>query len=423
MREAGGDVIGADWRMPLDEAWDRIGHDRAIQGNLDPTLLLGAARSDARPAPTSARARRRHGPGTSSISATAFCRPPPSNTSRRSPSTSIDGLVDLRLPSPRAPADAPTVAVLLMAHGTPDLARRDAGVPAPRARGPPAIGRTGRGDDARTTTAIGGRSPLTDITLAQGAALRRAARRGRLPVAVGMRNWRPFIADAMREHRRGGRDAIVGIPMAPQFSTLSVQKYMDSAQSALPQGVELSLRAIFHDHPLLIDAFAETVRAAAPAVDEDVVFTAHSLPARVVGAGDPYADEVAATARRSPRGGVARYQLAYQSAGRTPEPWLGPTSAELIRERAAQTACGKCSWRRSASCATTQKFCSTSTSRRPRAARDARRHLAAHRIAEHLANVHSCARSIGARQPRDIAGGGSRRTIPVSCRRPPIESP
>src|SRR6476619_6194838 len=85
--------------------------------------------------------------------------------------------------------------------------------------------------------AIGGRSPLTDITEAQAAALR-AALGPQFPVAVGMRNWRPFIKDALAGLAAAGVTRVIGIPMAPQFSTLSVQKYVDAAQAALPAGVQ-----------------------------------------------------------------------------------------------------------------------------------------------------------------------------------------
>jgi ferrochelatase len=88
----------------------------------------------------------------------------------------------------------------------------------------------------------------------------------------------------------------------------------------------------FHDHPLLIEAFAEQVRAAHPGVDEEVVFTAHSLPQRVAASGDPYPNEVAATAKAiAERCGITSYHTAYQSAGRTPEPWLGPDLSEFVR--------------------------------------------------------------------------------------------
>jgi ferrochelatase len=184
--------------------------------------------------------------------------------------------------------------------------------------------------------AIGGRSPLTDLTLAQAAALR--ARLGdAVPVAVGMRNWTPFIKDAIGELASQAVSRIVGIPLAPQFSTLSIVKYFDAAESALPPGVALERASAYHDHPLLIEAFAERVRAAKPQADEEVVFTAHSLPRRVIDAGDPYAREVETTARGvAAQAGIPSYQRAYQSAGRTPEPWIGPDLSDLLRERAAR---------------------------------------------------------------------------------------
>jgi ferrochelatase len=233
--------------------------------------------------------------------------------------------------------EKPDTAVLLMAHGTPESVDQMAEYLR--------LVRGGREPSAELIEemthnweAIGGRSPLTDITLQQGRALQAqlAADGLALPVAVGMRNWRPFIADAVREIHRSGAVRIVGIPLAPQFSTLSVQKYMDAAKAALPPDMAFSCVRSFHDHPLLIDAFAEKVRAASPQSDEDVVFTAHSLPQRVAQAGDPYPNEVASTARAvADRCGIRSFRTVYQSAGRTPEPWLGPDLSDVVRERAA----------------------------------------------------------------------------------------
>jgi len=181
--------------------------------------------------------------------------------------------------------------------------------------------------------AIGGRSPLTDISEAQAAALR--ARLGAdIPVAVGMRNWRPFIGEALAALAAAGVTRVIGIPMAPQFSTLSVQKYIDAAAQALPDGVQFEAIESFHTHPLLLDAFAERVRAAQPKPEELVVFTAHSLPVRAIESGDRYADEVAETAHGvAQRVGITHYDRAFQSAGRTPEPWIGPPLAQLIDDR------------------------------------------------------------------------------------------
>jgi ferrochelatase len=150
-----------------------------------------------------------------------------------------------------------------------------------------------------------------------------------------MRNWRPFIGDALAGLAQAGVDHVLGIPMAPQFSTLSVKKYVDAALAALPAGMQFDAVRSFHVHPRLLDAYADRVREASPEPDEEIVFTAHSLPVRVIESGDVYAREVAETSRGvAERAGIASYQMAYQSAGRTPEPWLGPDLGELVTARA-----------------------------------------------------------------------------------------
>jgi ferrochelatase len=230
----------------------------------------------------------------------------------------------------------PDAAVLLLAHGTPESVGQMADY-LRLVRGGREPSRELIEEMTHNWEAIGGRSPLTDITLQQADALRAQLSVDGLdvPVVVGMRNWRPFIADAIRDIERTGATRIVGIPMAPQFSTLSVQKYMDAANAALPDGIELSCVRSFHDHPLLVDAFAEKVMAEQPRPGEEIVFTAHSLPQRVAAGGDPYPNEVAATAKAvADRCGIRSYRTAYQSAGRTPEPWLGPDLSEHVRARA-----------------------------------------------------------------------------------------
>jgi ferrochelatase len=95
----------------------------------------------------------------------------------------------------------------------------------------------------------------------------------------------------------------------------------------------------FFSHPRLLEAFAERILDARPRDDEEIVFTAHSLPARVIRAGDRYAHEVALTARGvAARARIGRYRRAYQSAGRTPEPWIGLDVSDLIRIRVARGA-------------------------------------------------------------------------------------
>ena len=228
------------------------------------------------------------------------------------------------------------VGVLLMAHGTPSsLDEMPQYLTLVRGGRPPSEELIH--EMRENYAAIGGRSPLTEITNAQAAAL--AERLGAdVPVVVGMRNWKPFIKDALGELASKGVTKVIGVPMAPQFSTLSVQKYIDAATVALPAGVAFEAVESFHDHPLLLDAFAERVFSAQPKPDELVIFTAHSLPARAVAAGDRYADEVAETARGvADRVGLRKYALAYQSAGRTPEPWIGPSLEQVLDDKSATT--------------------------------------------------------------------------------------
>jgi ferrochelatase len=222
--------------------------------------------------------------------------------------------------------------ILLMAHGTPSsLDDMPEYLRLVRGGRPPSAELIA--EMRHNYEAIGGRSPLTERTRAQADALR--ARLGAdVPVAVGMRNWHPFIKDAIADLGAAGADRIIGIPLAPQFSTLSVQKYTEAARAALPAGTQFEAVPSFATHPLLVQAFAERLIDAQPRADEEIVFTAHSLPIRVIEGGDPYAEEVAATARAvAARAGVAEYTVAYQSAGRTPEPWVGPDLGDLIVQR------------------------------------------------------------------------------------------
>src|SRR3954469_5042677 len=224
--------------------------------------------------------------------------------------------------------------VLLMAHGTPSsLVEMPECLRLVRGGRPPSDKLVH--EMRENYAAIGGRSPLTDITEAQAAGLR--LRLGdTIPVAVGMRNWHPFIKDALQQLAAAGVTRVIGIPMAPQFSTLSVQKYIDAATSVLPPGMQFEPVESFHMHPLLLDAFAARIGEAQPRADELLIFTAHALPVRVVEAGDSYPDQVAETAAAvAARAGLRAYAQAFQSAGRTPEPWIGPELPAVIEERSA----------------------------------------------------------------------------------------
>ncbi len=228
-----------------------------------------------------------------------------------------------------------STAILLMAHGTPS-SLDDLPEYLTRVRGGRPASEDLVAEIRRNYSAIGGRSPLTEITLRQRDAL--AGRLGgSVPVLVGMRHWHPFIAEALGGLGGSGVTRVVGVPLAPQFSTLSVKKYVDDARAAVPAGIALECVRSYHAHPMLLEAFAARLREiGGPGPGELVVFTAHSLPERVIASGDPYVDEVRETAAGVARlAGIEGYRIAFQSAGRTPEPWIGPELNATIRERAA----------------------------------------------------------------------------------------
>ena len=176
---------------------------------------------------------------------------------------------------------------------------------------------------------IGGRSPLDDVTEAQRAALQRELG---APVFVGMKHWRPRLAEAVEAALAAGATRIVGLVLAPHYSRLSIGGYRERLEKALADRAGLVLVESWHDEPSFIDALAERVRG----TDAWVVFTAHSLPERILDEGDPYRDQLLETARLvAERAGVERWSFAFQSASPTGEPWLGPdVLEELERLRA-----------------------------------------------------------------------------------------
>jgi ferrochelatase len=204
-------------------------------------------------------------------------------------------------------------------------------------------------DDIRGRYAlIGGRSPLLDLTRAQGHTLEeRLHREGvRCRVYVGMRHWHPFIKDTVQQLVADGVRRVVALSMAPQYSCLSVgayQRALEKAQTELGVSLDVTRVASWHDHPFLLQAFAERVHSALTPLPEEVrtqvriVFTAHSLPVRILAEGDPYPREVERTAEGVAQLlGLTGWEVAYQSQGATAEPWLGPTLDEVFATCAAQ---------------------------------------------------------------------------------------
>jgi protoporphyrin/coproporphyrin ferrochelatase len=171
---------------------------------------------------------------------------------------------------------------------------------------------------------IGGRSPLDVVTEAQRAALERELE---LPVFVGMKHSRPRVAEAADRAVAAGADLVVGLVLAPHYSTLSVEGYRERLEEALGDRAELRFVESWHAHEPYIAVLAERVRG----TDAHVVFTAHSLPARILDEGDPYRDQLLETAQLiAERAGLDAWSFAFQSASPTGEPWLGPDILEEL---------------------------------------------------------------------------------------------
>jgi len=236
-------------------------------------------------------------------------------------------------------------AVLLMAYGSPDrLDQVEAyytdirrGSPPPQHLLEELLGRY---------RAIGGGSPLSRIVELQRAAVEaELARRGR-PVRVyaGMRHIEPRIGRIVEGMAADGVERFVAIALAPQRSSNAAgyRRAVDAALGALGEAAPaVAFVDSWFDQPRLIDALAETTAEALRRFPDParvrVLFTAHSLPARVVAEGDTYPDELAGTAALVARRlGLATYDFAFQSAGRTGEPWLGPDILDEIRRLAAE---------------------------------------------------------------------------------------
>jgi len=169
-----------------------------------------------------------------------------------------------------------------------------------------------------------GRSPLDEVTEAQRAALERELD---LPAYVGMKHWRPRIAEAVEAALAAKADRIVGLVLAPHYSRLSIAGYRSRLEGALAGRAELEFVESWHDHPPFLDVLADRVRG----TDRHVVFTAHSLPERILAAGDPYRDQLLETSGLvATRAGLTSWSFAFQSASATGEPWLGPDILEEL---------------------------------------------------------------------------------------------
>jgi protoporphyrin/coproporphyrin ferrochelatase len=215
-------------------------------------------------------------------------------------------------------------AVVLMAYGSPE---RLADVPAYYAdiRGGRPVAPDHLDDLVERYRRLGeGSSPLNEITEATRAALERELG---LPVYTGMKHWTPRIADAAEQ--AAGADRVVGLVLAPHYSALSIDGYRGQLERALAGRAELRFVESWHDDEAFVDVLAEKVRG----TNAHVVFTAHSLPARIIEQGDPYRDQLLETSRLvAGRAGIEDWSFSFQSESPTGEPWLGPDLLDHLRD-------------------------------------------------------------------------------------------
>ncbi len=237
---------------------------------------------------------------------------------------------------------AKPLAVLLMAYGTPRTRAEIEPYYTDIRRGRPPTPEQ-LADLTARYEALGGTSPLAARTEAQRDGLQAAldARSpGTFHVVLGLKHADPKVEASVANLAAAGYTKVVAMVLAPHFSTMSVGEYLHRATAAGDEhGVEIRGITNWHLEPTYIDFLAADMKAKLADMPERtrVLFTAHSLPERVLALGDPYPDQLRETAVAvAARVGLPadRWQTAWQSAGRTPEPWLGPDILAVVQEAA-----------------------------------------------------------------------------------------
>lgn len=189
---------------------------------------------------------------------------------------------------------------------------------------------------------IGGPSGLNEITQAQAQGLAselelRAP--GRYEVHVGMKHWHPYIAEAVGAIAASGIEKIIGLVLAPHYSSKSIGEYRQRVEDAIGDtGLELEMVESWYDTPSFVNFVASNIRETLQGWDPDdgatrVFFTAHSIPERIIASGDPYAEQLAHSAKLfAEAAGIGDFQTGWQSASNTPEPWIGPDILDILED-------------------------------------------------------------------------------------------
>jgi ferrochelatase len=238
-------------------------------------------------------------------------------------------------------------AVVLMAYGTPRSKEEILPYYTDIRRGRPPTDEQLQ-DLTNRYEAIGGLSPLKQLTEDQRDALQSELEHlspGKYQVFLGLKHASPFIEETVTEVVGLGYKKIVGLVLAPHYSSYSIGQYMDRVRAvAEPAGITVTGIDSWAREEAFIDFLANDMREKLASLPErtKVLFTAHSLPQRIIDGGDPYPEELRATAELvAEKVGLTRWSdwsIAWQSAGRTPEPWIGPDILEVIDSFAAQSA-------------------------------------------------------------------------------------
>src|SRR2546425_684429 len=169
-------------------------------------------------------------------------------------------------------------------------------------------------------------NPLNAITEETRAALERELG---IPVCTGMKHWTPRIAEAAERALATGATTVAGLVLAPHYSRLSIAGYRAQLEDALAGRAELAFVESWHDDPGLVEFLADRVRG----TEAHVVFTAHSLPARILDEGDPYQEQLLESSRLvAERAGIGDWSFSYQSESDTGEPWLQPDILDHLAE-------------------------------------------------------------------------------------------
>ena len=228
-------------------------------------------------------------------------------------------------------------AVVLMAYGTPRTLD-DVEAYYTHIRGGRKPSEAELSDLVQRYKAIGGTSPLTEITRKQSSGLNeRLLRAGsNTRVYAAMKHSPPFIASVVKQASDDGVDELLAIALAPHYSRTSIGSYIASVREAnegLRRRMKLTFVESWHDHPALVNVWSRRVNDAASRIGERfwLVFSAHSLPARILAEGDPYNTQLLATSELvAKRAGRKDWSFSYQSASQTHEPWLGPDILEHL---------------------------------------------------------------------------------------------